>query len=190
MFTSPITTNAAATKTFKTNGEVLTVSRKDHLCSAINNRLGFVDICLTSIADQQIGGLAVGPVAAIVSGMPADAYGRGSTAPILPNEPTLFFRGALENVCAYLAQATIDAAPNPMQPGAKHWTSSDATTAIGDFVSIVMAMTPSDPRSAPATAILTDHFNAATQQGATATDALRSTFVVACLSPSFAGIGM
>jgi hypothetical protein len=93
-------------------------------------------------------------------------------------------------VCAYLAQATIDATPIPGQPGAKNWSSSDPATTIGELVSIVMALTPSDPRSAPATAILTDHFNTARQQGATATDAMRSTFVVACLSPTFAGIGM
>ena len=188
IFTSPITTNASATKTHDTNGEVISVSRRDHLCAAINNRLGFNDICLTSLADPPA--LGVGPIAAIISGMPADAYGRGGTAPILPNDPTLFYRGALENVCAYLAQATVDAAPDANQPNAKRWVSTDPTTAIGEFVSLVMAMTPSDPRSQLAIAALTDHFQAATQTGASATDALRSTFVTACLSPSFAGIGM
>ncbi len=186
---SPITTNAAHTKTHDTNGEVVSVSRRDHICAAINNRLGFVDICQLSLADAG-NAHRVGAISAIVGGMPADAYGRGSVVPILPDQPTMFFRGALENVCAYLSEATIDATPNPLQPGAKQWSSTDPTSAISDFVSIVMALTPSDPRTQPITQTLTEHFQSATQGGASATDALRSTFVVACLSPSFAGIGM
>jgi hypothetical protein len=186
---SPITTNAADTKTHDINGEVLSVTRRDHLCAAINNRLGFVDVCLLSFADQGQG-LQVGPIAAIVGGMPADAYGRGGVAPILPNQPSLFYRGALENVCEYLAQATIDAPLNAKQPGAKVWKSTDPTGAINDFVSTVIAMTPSDPRAQPVTDVLTQHFQLAMQGGANATDALRSTFVVACLSPSFAGVGL
>jgi hypothetical protein len=186
---SPIVTNAARTKTHDTNGEVLSVTRRDHLCAAINNRLGFVDICLLSLADQGQG-LQVGPIAAIVGGMPADAYGRGGVAPILPNQPSLFYRGALENVCEYLAQATIDAPLNPKQPGAKAWKSTDSTGAIDDFVSTVIAITPSDARAQPVTDALTRHFQSAMQDGASATDALRSTFVVACLSPSFAGVGL
>jgi hypothetical protein len=62
--------------------------------------------------------------------------------------------------------------------------------AIADFVAVVMAMPPSDPRAAQATSILTSHFQGAVASGATARDSLRSTFVAACLSPSFIGIGM
>jgi len=37
--------------------------------------------------------------------------------------------------------------------------------------------------------ILQDHFQAAKVAGLSASDALKSTFVLACLSPSVAGIG-
>jgi hypothetical protein len=53
-----------------------------------------------------------------------------------------------------------------------------------------MAMPPSDLRASQALSILTGHNAAALQAGATPTDALRSTFITACLSPSFIGIGM
>jgi hypothetical protein len=53
-----------------------------------------------------------------------------------------------------------------------------------------MAITPDDPRSAKAEALLQAHFNAAVQAGNTATAALQSTFVAACLAPSTVGIGM
>jgi hypothetical protein len=54
-----------------------------------------------------------------------------------------------------------------------------------------MALTPSDSRSAPLAALLKSHFTSAMQQaGITATQALRSTFVVACLTPSAVSIGL
>ena len=66
----------------------------------------------------------------------------------------------------------------------------DPDTAITDFVGTVMGLVPSDPRSGKATAILKAHFTAATQQGSTPADALKSTFVAACLSPSAVSIGL
>jgi len=184
---SPITTVAAQTKTLDTNGEVIAVARRDHLCAALNNRLGFNDICQLEAANQTG---ALGPIAQIVSGMPSDGYGRGSTIPVLPNQPTLFYRGGLENICAQVSAMVIDATPSAKQPGAKQWSSNQSDAAIADFVAIVMGLVPSDARAKPVTDALTAHFSAATAGGATATDALRSTFVVACLSPSFIGIGM
>jgi hypothetical protein len=53
-----------------------------------------------------------------------------------------------------------------------------------------MALGSADPRAAAATQILKQHFTDAEGQGVSATDALKSTFVVACLSPSTIGIGM
>jgi hypothetical protein len=44
-------------------------------------------------------------------------------------------------------------------------------------------------RSGPVIQILQSHFNNAMAQGATATQALQSTFVLACLSPTVIGIG-
>ena len=132
----------------------------------------------------------VSRIAQIISGMPSDGYGRGGTAPVLPNDPTLFYRAGLENICEQVSMMTVDAATDPNQPGAKHWSSSQPDQAIADFVAIVMALVPSDPRAAQATQVLKDHFTAALATGASPTDSLRSTFVASCLSPSFIGIGM
>jgi hypothetical protein len=187
LLASPITTNASKTATATTNGQVIAVSRRDHLCAALNNRLGFVDICQL---DASIAGRPSSAIAQIVSGMPSDGYGRGAPIPVLPNQPTLFYRAGLENVCAAVSALVIDAAPSPAQPGARQWSSAQPGAAVADFVATVMALPTSDPRAAPAASILTSHFNAAVQSGATAKDALRSTFIAACLSPSFIGIGM
>jgi hypothetical protein len=186
--TSPITTNASETQTWRTNGEVVAVSRRDHLCAAIDARLGFADECGL---DQLAKKLSVATVPEIVSGLPSDAYGRGSVAPILPNDPTLFFRAGTENICEAIAAQVVDPAPGVALAGVKQWSSTQPDAAIGDFVSLVMGLTPSDPRSAPAQTLLKSHFTSATQQtGSSATYALRSTFVVACLAPSSTGIGL
>ena len=53
-----------------------------------------------------------------------------------------------------------------------------------------MGMVTSDARSVPAQALLKGHFQAAVKTGASASDSLKSTFIVACLAPSVVGIGM
>ena len=89
-----------------------------------------------------------------------------------------------------MATLTVDAPNNPNQPNAIHWSSTQPDAAIADFVSTIMGLTSSDPRAAQATAVLQSHFAQAQQTGADATSSLQSTFVAACLSPSFIGIGM
>jgi hypothetical protein len=186
LVTSPIVTNASQTKTFDTNGEVIAVSRRDHLCAALNNRLGFDDICQLSAADNK----KLTTIGEIVAGLPSDGYGRGATIPVLPNQPSLFYRGGMENICEQVAEMVIDAKPTMQQPNVKIWSSTQPQAAISDFVAQIMSLTTPDPRSAQANAILTSHFQAALASGASATDSLRSTFVAACLSPTFVGIGM
>jgi hypothetical protein len=186
LVTSPITTHAVETRTAQTNGDVIAVSRRDHLCAALNARLGFTDVCgLDALGKRAM----ATTIPEIVSGLPSDAYGRGAVAPVLPNQPTLFFRAGTENICEAVAAQVVD--PASSQPGLKQWSSTQPDTAIADFVGTLMALTPSDARSAPLQALLKAHFTAATQQpGVNATQALRSTFVVACLAPSAVSVGL
>jgi hypothetical protein len=186
--TSPLTTNATETQTARTNGEVVAVSRRDHLCAALDARLGFTDECALDALTKKP---QVATIPEIVSGLPSDAYGRGAVAPILPNDPTLFFRAGTENICEAVAAQVVDAPAGSEPAGVKQWSSAQPDAAIADFLGVVMALTPSDPRYTPAQQLLTSHFTSASQQtGITPTEALRSTFVVACLSPSATGIGL
>ncbi len=187
LFSSPLTTNAVPTLTTTTEGEVVAVARRDHLCAALDNRLGLNDVCgLNATTSKQM----AATVPAIVSGLPSDGYGRGATTPVLPNQPTLFYRAATENICEAVAAQVIDVASSKQAAGTTYWSSADPSAAIAGFVSLIMGLVPADPRAGPATAILQAHFTSAMQQGATATAALQSTFVAACLSPSAVSIGM
>jgi len=187
LLSSPITTGASETQTADGQGEVVAVSRRDHLCAALDQRLGFTDVCgLDAVTKKQQQAL----IPSIATGLPSDGYGRGSVTPVLPNQPTLFYRAGLENICEAVAAQVIDVAPAKRLANVKQWSSTSPDAAIADFVSLVMALTPSDPRNAGATSVLKSHFTAAVAQGAAASDALKSTFVAACLAPSAISIGL
>jgi hypothetical protein len=53
-----------------------------------------------------------------------------------------------------------------------------------------MALPPDDKRTGPSQALLQSHFDQAVESGASASDALKSTFIVACLAPSAVSIGL
>lgn len=187
LFSSPLVTGLAETQTADDQGVVVAVARRDHLCAALDHRLDFDDICNLRGLTRKT---AKGPVPAIAAGLPSDGYGRGSNEPVLPNSPTLFFRAGVENICAAVAAQVIDVPTAKQVAGVKQWASSDSDAAIADFVSTIMGLPASDPRAAGATTLLQGHYGAALATGATATNALRSTFVTACLAPSFVSIGL
>ena len=77
--------------------------------------------------------------------MPSDGYGRGARFRCCPNQPTLFYRAGLENICAQVAAHGDRREGDPKQPGAKKWSSAQPDAAIGDFVSLVMGLTAVGP---------------------------------------------
>jgi hypothetical protein len=187
LLSSPLVTNAAPTATAAAAGEVVAVARRDHLCAALNARLGFDDVCgLNAVTRKQ----AQATIAQIASGLPSDGYGRGATMPVLPNDPTLFYRAGTENMCEIVAAAVIDVPAAKQTMGVTQWSSTAPDAAIADFVGTVMGLPPSDPRAAPAATILKSHFTDAMASGEKASDALKSTFVAACLAPSAVSIGL
>jgi hypothetical protein len=200
LFSSALVTAVADTKTFDDRGVVVSVARREQYCGAIANRLDLPDIC--NIQDPTPNGTDVKnhlfDITRLAGSISADAFSRGSQAPVTPTEPNLFYRAGSELVCENLAVKMVDATGGP-------YTSTSATnvaSAIEDMVSKLLAYPPADathaadPSHAPAVAILQAHYASAiapVAQGggaATPTNALRSTFVAACESPTAVGIGL
>ena len=199
LFSSPLITYLSRTATSDQSGQVFPVARRAHLCMTLSSRLGINDVCGLDV-NTNVG--ALGAIRSIAVVLPSDAYTRGSEAPVLANDPSLTFRTGMENVCATLALNLVDA-------NFKRYltdTPAHQTAAIADLVHGLMGIT--GDRDAPRVAILTDHFNAAAafqlaalpqttpptppttaQKAQASTDAMRSTFVLACLSPSVVGVG-
>lgn len=179
LFSSPIVTYLAPTRTVSQGGQVYPVSRRDHLCGALSNRLGITDACgldVNATVPKEMK-----QVQFIARVLPSDAYSRGSEDPLLANDPNLFFRTGMENICAVLAARLIDAGATT------RWSSASPDAAAADFVHTLMGV--GTGRDATPLAILGEHFQSARAAGLSASDALKSTFVLACLSPSVVGMG-
>jgi hypothetical protein len=181
LFSSPIVTAARETKTAAERGVVVSISRRDHLCTALSERLGVADICGVSGAPVLTPGQR--QAEALAGDLPADGYSRGAEAPLLSNDPSLFFRGATENLCRVLSEQVVD------KPGMRY-SSMKVDEAIADLTHNLMALPPADPRAAEVKGVLRAHFDAAKKGGATDGNALKSTFILACEAPSSIGIGL
>lgn len=156
--------------------------RRENFCVALSNRLGLADICgldAVSLSTFQ------NNVSRISLSIPQSSYSRGAEAPTVARDPNLFFRASVENVCRLVADQVVDMGTMT------RYKSTDPTTAIDDFVHTVMGLPAADTRSAPARQILQEHYDAALKQtGIVAKDALKSTFVLACSSPTSVSIGL
>jgi hypothetical protein len=176
LFSSPLVTGASKTKTWTDLGETVSVARQDHLCASLTNRLQLPSNLCVGIKDKTTS-------QAVANNIPSDGYLRGAEAPALSTDATLFFRGAAESLCTLAATTTID---QPMS----RYASAKKDQAITDFVANIMGLPASDPESADATAILAAHYASAITAGAMPTDALKSTFIVSCLSPTSLALGL
>ena len=176
LFSSPLVTGQDVTKTWREGGETVSIGRQDHFCAALTNRLGLTTSVCAGISDKAI-------ATAVANNIPLDGYLRGADAPALSTAATPFHRGATEFLCGYAAGLTID-----KTNGRYDSTKKDA--AITDFVANIMGITSADPVSAEVTRLLNEHYDAAIGAGASKTDALKSTFITACLSPTSVAIGL
>src|SRR3989454_8819381 len=179
LFSSPLVTYLAPTRTVSQGGEVFPVARRDHLCGALSNRLGIPDVCgldVNTVVPQDLKGVQF-----IARVLPSDSYSRGAEDSVLANDPNLFFRTGMENICAALGNKLIDASAGT------RWSSASPDAAIADFVHLLMGV--GTGRDATLLSILGQHLQSAVAAGLSASDALKSTFVIACLSPGVVGMG-
>lgn len=185
LFSSPLVTQAAETVTVQLRGAVVSIARRDHFCAALQSRLGLPDaeVCQLQSSEASL-------LQNLSFGIPGAGYTRGAASALMPREPNLFFTASVENLCSQLVHKLVDPAACPV--GQRCWSSTPAGTAaaIADFVQVVMAVPPSDARRAEVQAILVAHHGDATRAGHGPSDALKSTFVLACTSPFSNAIGL
>jgi hypothetical protein len=138
----------------------------------------------------------------IAGSVATDAFSRGSQTPVTPAYPDLFYRAATEELCENIANQVVDATGAPFTSSSTSCTNGDGV--LTKLVEQVMGLNPSDPAHAQALAILQTHCAAASKPATTGTGGrtpgggttsaqttgLRSTFVLACESPTSLGIGL
>jgi hypothetical protein len=180
LFASPLVTGALDTKTFARAAVPVSISRRDHFCQALSNRLEIPDICALAAT---LPSSSQTSTAAVAGSVVADTFSRGSPTPVTPQDPNLFFRAGVEALCQALAPQVVDAAANSL------WSSADAASAIPDMVHRIIGYPPSDSHYSMAVSILQNHMQSAQSQS-NASVALRSTFVLACESPTSVTVGL
>ena len=191
LFSSPLVTGLAATKTFETRDVVVSIARRDQLCAALSTRLGMLDLCALSVAfpfSSGFGTNTTSPIEVqraafrIAGSLPADTFSRGAESPVTPTTPTLFFRAGSEMLCENVAAKVVDVTGS-------RYSSKDVDGALADMVVTIMGYTATDPHHDPALQVLHAHYTEALASG-TATNALRSTFSLACQSPTSVAFGL
>ncbi|HZU84786.1 MAG TPA: hypothetical protein VE987_17770, partial [Polyangiaceae bacterium] len=180
LFSSPLVTGATATQTFAQNAVPVSIARRDHFCQALSNRLGLADVCALAATLPTSAQTATATIAGTVV---ADTFSRGGATPVTPADPNLFFRAAVEELCENIAPQVVDGATSSV------WSSSNASAAIPDMVQRIMGYPPGDTNYPMAVSILQTHMQSAQAQS-NASTALRSTFVLACESPTSVAIGL
>jgi hypothetical protein len=159
----------------------ISISRRQHFCDALSNRLGITDVCQLAVP---LPSQTQAATSTIAQSLADDTFSRGAQSPVTPSEPNLFFRAAVEELCENLAPQLVDA-----KTGTSVYSSSNVTSALDQMVQTIMGYPPSDPHYTLALQILTTHQQTA-QGKSNASTALQSTFVLACESPTSVGIGL
>lgn len=172
LFSSPLVTGVAV---------AVTIARRDHFCAALQNRLGLPDVCKLAASQPEL-------LQNLSFGIPGAGYARGAASPLLPRDPDLFATSSVEGLCGNVAQQVVD--PAACAPGQRCFSSADIPRAIDDLVRVVMALPAIDARFSDVRQILSEHYDDAAREGASAADALASTFVLACTSPLSNTIGL
>jgi hypothetical protein len=182
LFSSPLVTGAAATATFDQLGMTVSVARRDQLCASLSNRLAKPDLCALAASLPTTAQAATAKIATSVA---ADAFSRGAESPVTPNVPTVFYRAATEMLCENVAALVVDSTTG------KIFSSTDVPGAVEDMTTRIIGYPPSDPHHADAAKALSDHYVAVLAVNRnTATTALRSTFALACQSPTALSFGL
>jgi hypothetical protein len=192
LLASPLTTFLGRTKTADELGVSLGIARREHLCAALGQRLGMADACALQAQIPTRPGPGMGMTSPLLQrrnlalAVPGAGYARGAEAPLLPHDPNLFFTSAVENLCGVFAAGLVDAGSPP------RYTSARADEAMADFVATLMGVPASgdDPLHGELRSILKAHHQAVLASGQGASDALRSTFVLACSSPLSVSMGL
>ncbi|MDB4932676.1 MAG: hypothetical protein JWM10_5160, partial [Myxococcaceae bacterium] len=179
MFSSPLVSYLAETRSAVAAGQPFPIARQEHLCATLSARLGVVDLCGLDVSTDNRSVSAVART--LATSWPSGQYSRGNALPSLAVAPSALMRGGMESICADLARRHVD---NGAPDG---FASSDPPAAVRGIVTRLMGLTGA--RVAGPEAILRNHYEEALAAGVTPTEALQSTFVLGCLSPFVAGVG-
>lgn len=164
LFSSSLVTGADCTEGSSSVQGSVSITRKEHLCSALRVRLG-IDACNLS-----------NTVRDLADALPADAWGRGSTIPTQPATSSLFYSATVDSLCERIGEEIVNADGSPIQD-------TDPEGSLAVLLESVMGLTPADPRYELNRTILQEHLEAAAEVTDDTEQHWVSAFTLACTSP-------
>lgn len=178
LLSSPLVTGAQCVQSG--SADFVSVSRTRHFCTTLSQRLEIPDVCgLTTRSGSRTE--LQKTVNDLVDAIPDDVFSRGGEQPITISDASFMIYLTYERICEGLADKVVG---NGGIMG-----SMDSSGAIDWVVTQLMSLPQSDPRHGDVTAVLQEHYTAA--EGVRgANDALKSTFVLGCMSPKVIGVGI
>jgi hypothetical protein len=177
LFSSPLVTASQCVEGVDTGSNV-SIARRTLFCSELSHRLDINDVCGLGRLKEESSALQNSARDASGS-IPDDGFSRAVVSPIVIAETGLFTRANAEATCVTIAQESFNRVYQDL-------TTDEATL---HMVSSVMGLPPNDELHAPSLAILRAHVEEAVAEGKTDRDAVESAFVIACMSPTVAGVG-
>jgi hypothetical protein len=169
LMSSPLVTGAKDSESNSLSAPFVSITRKQHLCQLLTTRLGVPDACGVAVS---FAGL-----------VPEDDFSRGAAEPVQTAVTGLFHYAAAEKLCARLATKLVGTgATMPFLPSAPD-------VALDAFVEKLMGLDAGHPRHDAVRAALAEHFETA-KSTSNALTALRSSFIVACVSPEVQALGL
>jgi hypothetical protein len=169
LMSSPLVTGATETLTARENPDFVSITRRQHLCQMLDARLGLEDAC--SVAKS------------FASLLPRDDFARGSAEPVMTAVTGLSHYAATEKLCSRLATRLVARGPQG------RFSPASPQVALDEMVERLMGLDAQHPQHDVARATLSDHYEQALARSNSIT-ALRSAFIVACMSPQVMALGL
>ena len=174
LFSSPLITSATRTKTHEADQYLASITRRHHLCQALNVRLK------QSSADFEVCD------SAISEAIPDDDWSRGSTEAFQPARSSLFFSSTVDAYCRAMSSKFVDDAG---EPALDHTSASYVQDAGAFVVQTVMGVPSGDSRYAALLQVVSDHIvEVEATEDLNAKDAVKSALALGCASPLVSSI--
>lgn len=159
-------------------GAEVGITRARHLCSILGNRLDFPRACTFNRRVRDL-----------IPSIPDDAFSRAAVEPVVITEDDIFIRSAEEKICEELARDRV---------GEDEFPIGEPQVTLQRIVEGLMGLAPNHPQHDAMLGHLQAHFDLAKARLETTNDndyrnrreALRSSFMLGCLSPFVVGMGI
>ena len=170
LFSSPLVTGLEETESRRHSDPLISITRLNHLCPLLIERIGRTDIC------------EVSRVRAVKGLIARDDFARGAVDATQPARSSAFHFAAVEAICNAVSSYAVTR-------NSEVFSHRDPEI-ISKIVTHFMGLPPNHERYDHTLSLFTAHYQALRDAGQDHSYSVRSVFSLACMSPDVMGIGL